>query len=76
LSAHSFELLIVGVPVIKCFLCIGISNFGINQAIVIGEIGSSGEVKPFKVEPFKSFFGLVLLDKDFGESDDGSFVSS
>jgi glycosyltransferase involved in cell wall biosynthesis len=50
-------LLIVGVPVIKCFLCIGISNFGINQAIVIGEIGSSGEVKPFK-----SFFGLVLLE--------------
>jgi hypothetical protein len=71
LSAHSFELLIVGVPVIKCFLCIGIGNFGINQTIVIGEIGGSSEV-----EPFKSFFGLVLLDKDFGESDDGSFVSS
>jgi len=48
---------IVGVPVIKCFLCIGIGNFGINQAIVIGKIGGSGEV-----EPFKGFFGLVLLD--------------
>ena len=60
----------MGVPVIKCFLCFGVGNFGVDEEAVVGEV-KGGEA----VCPLVGFFGLFLADQEVNKSNRCSSVS-
>ena len=56
-------MLVLGVPVIKCFLCFGIGDLGVDEEAVVGEV-EGGET----VCSLVGFFVLVLADQEVNKS--------